>query len=89
MSLFQFDREEFRRVIADENPGELTESLTMMLDACAEVARELRMPLPDLIEMATNRYASAHDKEVTHFEHEEDDTGHSTVTVMADKWRDN
>lgn len=88
-NLFDFKRSEFRQEISGEDPEELTESLTMMLDACGEIARELRLTLPELVEMATNRYAAAHDKEVTHFECEEEENGHATVTVMADRWRRN
>ena len=91
MSLFDFDRKGFRAEISGQNPEELTESLTMMLDGCGELARELKLTLPEVVEMITNRYAEAHDLEITHFECEEEPTGdgHSTVTVMADRWRRN
>lgn len=89
MSLFDFDRKGFREEIADEDPEELTDSLMMMLDACGEVARELKLSLPEVIEMITNRYAVAHDKEITHFECTAEKDGYSTVTAMASRWRRN
>lgn len=87
--MIDFDRAKFREQIADEDPEELQESLTAMLDGCAELARELHLDLPAVVEMLVDRYARAHDKEITHFDAETEPDGHRVAIVMADKWRGN
>ena len=87
--MIDFDRAKFREQIAEEDPEELQESLTAMLDGCAELARELKMSLPALVEMAVDRYARAHDKQITHFDAETEPDGHTVAVVMTNKWRGN
>lgn len=83
------DKKQLRAEIADSGVEQMTETIATLLEAAAEFARELRLSLPEFVQMAVDQYAESHDREITHFEctEEPDGAGHSTVVAMADKWR--
>ncbi len=87
-----FDRNRCREACADASPEVNANTLAELLDVCGELARELHLPLPDLIRGITIAYTEAHDLEVTHFECEPDDEApneFATIVATTPKWRKN